>query len=237
MVLIISGAEMKKKIVVTGFLVAVVAAILLADRFNLLFYRKYSAQDFGIEIIRSNSDFDEDGIDDSMDIMLGARRDAQNHPRYDSGYYAGGYPPDDVGVCTDVIWRGFKSAGFDLRKMVDQDIMNNPDDYPITDPDSNIDFRRVRNLRVFFDHYAQKLTTDLRQLDQWQPGDIVIFNDGAHIGIVSDIRNSKGQPYIIHNGGQPVREEDYLKRKPVITAHYRFNSELIDDDMLIRWED
>ncbi|MBQ7800457.1 MAG: DUF1287 domain-containing protein, partial [Oscillospiraceae bacterium] len=98
--------------------------------------------------------------------------------------------------------------------------------------DNNIDFRRVSNLQTFFEEYAQKLTTDTNEISQWQPGDIVIFNGGKHIGIVSDKRNSKGQPYIIHNGGQPNREEDYFKRAEVY-AHYRFDASKIDDEVLI----
>ena len=46
----------------------------------------------------------------------------------------------------------------------------------------------------------------------------------THIGIVSDKRNSKGIPYLIHNTGQPFREEDaleqYSKYNP-ISGHYR----------------
>ena len=45
-----------------------------------------------------------------------------------------------------------------------------------------------------------------------------------HIGIISDKRNSKGIPYLLHNGGQPLREEDilelYSKYNP-ISGHYR----------------
>lgn len=53
-------------------------------------------------------------------------------------------------------------------------------------------------------------------------------------GIVSDKRNRDGQPYIIHNGGQPNREEDYLKRGEV-TGHYRFDAMLIDPSILVAW--
>ena len=34
-------------------------------------------------------------------------------------------PPDTEGVCTDVIWRAFKNAGYSLKDMVDEDIKNN----------------------------------------------------------------------------------------------------------------
>ena len=67
------------------------------------------------------------------------------------------------------------------------------------------------------------LTTDLSKIGEWQPGDIVVFGS-KHIGIISDIRNEKGIPYLIHNAGQPLREEDrlesYSEYQP-ITGHFR----------------
>ena len=146
------------------------------------------------------------------DRLIGAQKDAQNHPKYDSSYYSNSYPPDNIGVCTDVVWRAFRNAGYCLRDMVDNDIKKNPEEYfAVNERDKNIDFRRVRNLRVFFDKYAEILTTDEYAIAEWQAGDIVIFGDNSHIGIVSDKRNRDGRTYIIHNGGQPNREEDYLK--------------------------
>ncbi len=191
----------------------------------------YSASDFDIETITSPNDYDKDGIDDYTDIMLGARMDALNKPKYKSAYYAGGYPPDSEGVCTDVIWRAFKNAGYNLKDMIDLDIKNNPNDYPGLDgvPDSNIDFRRVRNLKVFFDKYATSLTLDLKQISAWQPGDIVIFGSSyTHIGIISNKRNKDGIPYLIHNAGQFNREEDALEKwnkKSGIVGHYRYEGE------------
>ena len=92
--------------------------------------------------------------------------------------------------------------------MVDKDAAARPEAYPgIQVRDSNIDFRRVRNLRVFFESYGVSLSTDPEQIGEWQPGDIVIFGDDKHIGIVSDLRNSRRQTYIIHNGGQPRRKK------------------------------
>ena len=101
----------------------------------------YYAEDFGIEVIKSNTDFDNDGIDDYTDILEGARVEAQNKPTYRSAYYSGGYPPDDEGVCTDVIWRALKNAGYSLKDMVDEDIANNVSEYPRVEgkPDPNID--------------------------------------------------------------------------------------------------
>ncbi|HJE21150.1 MAG TPA: DUF1287 domain-containing protein, partial [Bifidobacterium pullorum] len=64
-------------------------------------------------------DFDGDGVDDYTDILNGARKDAEAAPIYDDGYYQGGYPPADRGACTDVVWRAFAEAGYDLKAMVD----------------------------------------------------------------------------------------------------------------------
>ncbi|MBO4326318.1 MAG: DUF1287 domain-containing protein [Clostridia bacterium] len=194
-----------------------------------------------IERVTSPVDFNGNGIDDYTDFLIGARKDAENHPRYDASYQANGYPPDDVGVCADVIWRSFREAGYSLRYMVDRDIRQNKWRYPMIDSgkekrDSKIDFRRVRNLRIFFDEYAIKLTNDIDEIEEWQPGDIVIFYNNTHIGIVSDKRNELGRPYIIHNGGQAEREQDYLGGDHTVAAHYRFDASRVPEEMLIPWE-
>ena len=184
---------------------------------------------FGIETLRSPHDEDGDGIDDYTDLMLGAREDAENRPTYDPGYFAGGYPPEDRGVCTDVIWRAFRHAGYDLKAMVDADIAANTERYWRVEgqPDPNIDFRRVPNLRVFFTRHAESLTTDPYDIAAWQPGDIVTFED-RHIGVISDRRNAEGIPYLIHNSGQWQREEDALlrcHRNHPISGHFRFTDQ------------
>ena len=187
----------------------------------------YTAEDFGITTIKSNTDKDGDGIDDYTDILLGARAEAERKPEYKSVYYAGGYPPDTEGVCTDVIWRALRDAGYCLKDMVDEDIANNPEAYPRVNgkPEPNIDFRRVPNLKVYFERNHITLTNDLTQIAEWQPGDIVVFGS-KHIGIISDKRNKKGIPYLIHNGGQPNREEDILElynEFEPISGHYRIH--------------
>ncbi len=213
---------------------AIALFILAAGALSLLAYwgmlpkEVYTAEDFGIETLKSPNDENGNGVDDYTDLMLGAREDAKNMPRYKSAYYAGGYPPEDEGVCTDLIWRAFENAGYSLKELVDADIAADGDAYPRTEgkPDPNIDFRRVPNLYVYFSRHAETLTMDLTDLAAWQPGDIVIFGDNYnHIGIVSDKRNEKGIPYLIHNGGQPLREEDVLERGERdmhITGHFRF---------------
>lgn len=219
------------------FLLLTIFGLLLLPSLLQPSRKYYNNLDFGIDVLKSSIDYNQNGNDDYTDILLGARQDANNHPVYDPAYWEGGYPPDDLGVCTDVIWRAFRAAGYSLRQMVDQDILQHPDHYPhISVRDPNIDFRRVSNLHIFLRSYCVSLTTDIGAIDQWQPGDIVIFGKDQHIGIVSDRRNSQGQPYIIHNGGQPDREEDYLPHAD-ITGHYRFDAANIDHDVLAPWGD
>ena len=223
-------------------IIVILLLVCLSLPFIFLVYEKYkpfyTAQDFNIETITSNVDANNNGIDDYTDILLGARIDAENHPTYDGRYWDTGYPPRDIGVCTDVIWRAFKNAGDNLRSMVDNDIKNyNDTDYFITYPDSNIDFRRVGNLYIFFSKYALNLTLDINDIEEWQPGDIVVFGEYKHIGIISDKRNKEGEPYVIHNSGQPLREEDILRKrseKDHITGHFRWDAEGLED-IIVYW--
>lgn len=120
-----------------------------------------------------------------------------------------------------------KMLGYSLKDLVDEDIKNNLEEYYRIEgkPDPNIDFRRVPNLKVYFERNAQNLTKDIKQISEWQPGDIVVFGEN-HIAIISDKRNKEGIPYIIHNSNQPKREEDALElwnKYNEITGHYRID--------------
>lgn len=184
-----------------------------------------------IENLVLDSDQDGDGIFDLDDILEGARIEVENKPQYKSAYYSGGYPPDGEGVCTDVIWRAYKNAGYDLKGLIDQDIKENIGDYPRVEgrPEPNIDFRRVPNLLVFFQKYGESLTQELKpndpeNLKEWQRGDIVVYGAPLwHIAIVSDKRRADGIPYIIHNAGPTPREEDYILKWPSpMIGHFRY---------------
>ncbi|WP_243390329.1 DUF1287 domain-containing protein [Bifidobacterium margollesii] len=194
--------------------------------------------------IRSSSDYNHNGIDDYTDLVRGARAEAKVHPIYDDGYYQGGYPPEGRGACTDLVEHAFRAAGFDLKAMVDADIVAHHEHYPgLTRPDPNIDFRRSGVLDGFFGAYAVRLTNDVRpgdaaNLAQWQHGDIVIFDHTKHIAVVSDRRDAQGVPYLIHNNRQRGdMEEDYLIRthRRTITSHYRFDSSRVSADVLRTW--
>jgi uncharacterized protein YijF (DUF1287 family) len=212
-----------------------ICVLTLMNKYKLVPKEYYKASDFKIKTIYGTTDYDKDNIDDYTEFVLGARKDAENKPKYISKYYNNSYPPKNEGVCTDTIWRAFKEAGYSLRDMVDNDIMLYPQDYPdIKTRDINIDFRRVMNLKIFFSKYAQNKTLNPKKIEEWQPGDIVIFEDD-HIGIISDRRNSDGITLVIHNGGQSSREEDYLT-KSKITGHYRFDASKIGESILKPWK-
>ncbi len=176
-----------------------------------------------ITAYHSGTDADGDGMDDQTDILQSALHYTETHPKYKSRYYEGGYPNDGCGVCTDLVAAALKGAGFDLRDLVDQDIRQHPDRYDVKAPDPNIDYRRVNNLRVWFQNNTISCTLDVQDIEGWQGGDIVIFR--KHIGIISDRRNEQGIPYVIHHNSPHQRcyEEDILGTRKDIVGHYRIS--------------
>ena len=217
---------MKKKIliIVTNFLIILIIVVLYAlYRFNYIPHKKYTNEDFNIKTYISKTDKDNDGIDDQTDILNNVRDYIKTNPKYKSKYYATGYPNDEYGVCTDVVAFGLKGAGYDLMNLVNEHIKTNRNLYDIDVIDKNIDFRRVQNLKVYLDNNAIALTNDINKIKEWQGGDIVVFK--SHIGIVSDKRNKKGVPFIIHHANpyQRYYEEDILEYRNNIIGHYRIS--------------
>ena len=174
------------------------------------------------EAYRSQLDKDNDGIDDQTDILHNAKNYIKTKPKYKSKYYETGYSNDQYGVCTDVVAIALREAGYDLMELVYEDVLKNKEDYKIKVIDKNIDFRRVKNLKIYFNKNAISLTKDIKDIDKWQGGDIVIFE--KHIGIISDRRNKKGIPYVIHHANpyQIKYEEDILKKYKIV-GHYRIS--------------
>lgn len=217
---------MKKRIfIIFVFLITAVNLITLLYILSIIPHKKYSNNDFDIETYISNVDKDNDGIDDQTDILNNVKRYIETKPKYESKYYSTGYPDDEYGVCTDVVAFGLKDAGYDLMNLVNEDIINHRENYKIEVIDKNIDFRRVRNLDVYFKNNSISLTTDLSNISEWQGGDIIVFKD--HIGIISDKRNKKGIPFLIHHAN-PVQvnyEEDVLELygQDYIIGHYRIS--------------
>lgn len=210
-----------KKIIcfIFGILFLVIITLILY-MFNVIPHRQFTNEDFGIETYKSSVDKDGDGIDDQTDFLQSVRNYIATKPKYKSKYYRTGYPDDGFGVCTDVIAFGLRGAGYDLMELVNADIKANKKMYQLDVVDKNIDFRRVNNLRIFFERNAKSLTTDLTDIKEWQGGDIIVFK--THIGVVSDKRNWRGIPFIIHNGGLRF-EEDILEYRTDIVGHFRMS--------------
>ena len=156
---------------------------------------------------------------------------AQLGTKYTTGYFQIDYPsgdlPSDQGVCTDVVVRALRAAGHDLQKQMHEDMKRNfakyPKRYGLSKPDPNIDHRRVPNQITFMKRFATELTIETDDPDEWLPGDIVYWKMSAsmdHCGIVSNRRNARGLPYVIHNGG-PCREDDALDNWEIV-GHFRF---------------
>ena len=204
-------------------LIVIIIVVLILYRYNYIPHKKYTNDYFNIEQYKSKIDKDKDGIDDQTDILNNTREYIKTKPKYKSKYYETGYPNDEYGVCTDVVGNALKNAGYDLMELVNEDIKNNKEKYDIEVIDKNIDFRRVKNLKIFFKNNAINLTTDINKIEEWQGGDIIIFKN--HIGIISDKRNKKGIPFIIHNQSpyQSNYEENILETRNDIVGHYRMS--------------
>ena len=208
-------------LIVSG--IFVLLGLFILYKLNFISHKKYSNEYFDISTYISKIDKDNDGIDDQSDILMGAKEYVSKKPKYKSKYYVTGYPNDEYGVCSDVVGFALLNAGYNLMDLVNEDILNNKEKYNIQIIDKNIDFRRVVNLKVYFDNNAIKLTNDIYDIDEWQGGDIVVFKH--HIGIVSNNRNKNGVSFIIHhaNKWQLNYEEDILEDRNDIVGHYRIS--------------
>lgn len=214
---------MKKKLLIIIIFTCLFIILYLLYYFNYIPHKKYNNNYFNIKTYISNIDKDNDGIDDQTDILDGAKKYISMKPKYKSKYYNTGYPNDGYGVCTDVVAFALKDAGYDLQSLVNEHILANKDLYDIEVVDKNIDFRRVKNLKIYLDYNAQSLTIDINDIEKWQGGDIVVFKN--HIGIVSDNRNRKGISFVIHHANpyQKYYEEDILEYHNDIVGHYRIS--------------
>lgn len=141
------------------------------------------------------------------------------------------FPPENTGVCTDVIWRAYRDIWKDFKKI----LWEHHDKFPRLYQDfgdNNINFRRVKNIDTFYKNTAKVLTNemipnDTVNLSEWQTGDIVIFQalppkNLWHIGIIADSRRDDGVPFMIDNHGQWTRISSTPLDWPTkIIWHYR----------------
>jgi hypothetical protein len=179
---------------------------------------------------RLPDDRDGDGVPDQVDVLLGAKKAVLNAATYTEGYvrlrYPGGDVPRATGVCTDVIVRALRNAGYDLQVLQHEDIRRRLRAYPwVTRPDASIDHRRVKNLRVLMEARFRRRPAALERANRpdWLPGDIVLLDTFPakpgpdHIGILSDRLGDSGWPLVVNNWtvGTRTAELDLLGAIPV----------------------
>ena len=207
-------------IIGVGVLLGVIVLVFFLYEFQIIPHPSYNNEHFQITTYKSLIDKDEDGVDDQTDILQSAKEYLATNPKYKSKYYGTGYPDDEYGVCTDVVAFALLHSGYDIMTLLNEDVMEVRDAYDIDIVDKNIDFRRVNNLDTYFKRHMISLSTDLSNISDWQGGDIVVFD--GHIGIVSDKRNFKGIPFLLHNANPyQIRYEEDVLEKYTIISHYR----------------
>lgn len=168
------------------------------------------------------------------DLVAAAIERTTHNITYDGSYFSIKYPngdvPENIGVCTDVIIRTYRALGYDLQKLVHEDMRKNFIAYPskriwnMKSTDKNIDHRRVPNLQAFFARHGKKLAVTSKAED-YAAGDIVTWmlpGNLPHIGIVTDRKSEESDALlVVHNIGSGPELEDMLFDYK-ITGHYRY---------------
>jgi uncharacterized protein YijF (DUF1287 family) len=160
---------------------------------------------------------------DTQKVVDHAKWQTTQQVTYDGSYRKISYPngdvPANIGVCTDVIIRAYRSINQDLQKLMHEDIVANPNAYKIIKADRNIDHRRVPNMKCFLKRKGAELAIS----DPYLPGDIVFWNVAAgHVGIVIDVKvPGTNRYYIVHNIGAGPKMEDFLYSTTIV-GHYRW---------------
>lgn len=174
-------------------------------------------------------------------VVKRARVEVKRKVRYDGAYrsltytkerdtgkfvFPGGDVDPRVGVCTDVVIRGYRAAGVDFQLLISQDIGRAKSAYPRVDRhDRNIDHRRVPNLLAYLRRHADRvpITDSVQSASNARPGDVVVWSIKPcpscypdHIGVLSDRVGKSGWPLVIHNLGPVPTEDDVLKRWTVL---------------------
>jgi uncharacterized protein len=150
-------------------------------------------------------------------------------PAYISLPYPGGDVPADTGVCTDEVIRAFRAVGFDLQKLVHEDMKQNfsayPQEWGLRRPDPSIDHRRVPNLQAFFKRKGASLPVTTNPAD-YLSGDLITCTVPPHlphIGLVVPAPDGTATPWVVHNIGRGPKLENRLFEFP-LTGHYRWHS-------------
>ena len=147
----------------------------------------------------------------------------EKHWVYDASYYTIPYPNGDVpsgGACTDVVIRALREQGIDLQERIHRDMICHFRSYPklwgLTQPDPNIDHRRVPNIMCYFNRIGCNLPIT-NNVNDYKPGDIVTWSLGSatHIGICLE----NGDIY--HNIGPYAKIDKNFLFNYQIIGHYR----------------
>jgi uncharacterized protein YijF (DUF1287 family) len=173
----------------------------------------------------AHEDQDGDGVVNTLDVLLGAKKLCLNQAAYIAAYrvmkYPGGDVPRKEGVCTDTLVRALRNAGWDVQRGVHEDALRKPRLYPLEGkaPDANIDHRRIRMMLPWF----RQNFVQVAEREPYLPGDILLFDTFPnkagpdHAGIVSDRLGPSGKPMIVNNwtDGYVEQEMDLLGFVPV----------------------
>jgi uncharacterized protein YijF (DUF1287 family) len=196
-----------------------------------------SVRELAAGAIPPPGDADKDGIPDPLDVLIGGKKTVLDAAPYGGGYTQIDYPNGDIprgqGVCTDVIIRAGRNAGFDLQSALQVDLRGARRAYPMVKrPNANIDHRRVKTILPYFVRHWDRRKVELDAADDpLRPGDVVFFDTFPskpgpdHIGIVSDTIGPSGMPMVINSwtDGFRTSEMDLLSFVPV-THRFRFPS-------------
>ena len=150
-----------------------------------------------------------------------------------------GYPTENIWASTDVIAMVLKDLGYDLMGLINKDMIDHSEDYPLDiqnrkNPIKYIDFRQTFFQERFFRRNAfgldeQYLPDNKDNVIQWQPGDIVYFQfdpddpNKDYGGFISSHTNDQGVPLVIMLSKELVKisEVDKLMEYTVV-GHFRY---------------
>ncbi len=150
-----------------------------------------------------------------------------------------GYPTDNVWASTDVIAMVLKDLGYDLMELINKDMIDHSEDYPLDiknrkEPIKHVDFRDTFFQEQFFRRNALELDNEYipdneDNIIQWQPGDIVYFQidpdnpNKDYGGFISSRTNDEGVPLVImltKELGEISEVDKLLEYK--IAGHFRY---------------
>lgn len=150
-----------------------------------------------------------------------------------------GYPTENIWASTDVIAMVLKDLGYDLMELINKDMIDHSEDYPLDiknrkNPIKYIDFRDTFFQEQFFRRNALELDNEYipdnkDNVIQWQPGDIVYFQFDPddpykdYGGFISSRTNDQGVPLVIMLSKELVKisEVDKLLEYTVV-GHFRY---------------